>query len=41
MVPGEDYRGVWSNGGMVISRGNVIICCLVRAIDKCGTMVEW
>jgi len=32
---------VWSNGGMVISRGNVIMCCLVRAIDECGAMVEW
>ena len=24
---------------MVISRGNVIMCCLVRAIDECGAMV--
>jgi hypothetical protein len=26
---------------MVISRGNVIMCCLVRAVDECGGMVEW
>jgi len=24
---------------MVISWGNVIMCCLVRAIDECGAMV--
>ena len=26
---------------MVISRGNVIMCCLVRAIDEYGAIVEW
>ena len=26
---------------MVISRENVIMCCLVRAIDGYGAMVEW
>jgi len=25
---------------MVISKGNVIMCCLVRAIDEYGAMVE-
>ena len=41
MLSGQGYRRVWSNGGMVISRGNVIMCCLVRAIDEYGAMVEW
>jgi len=26
---------------MVISRENVIMCCLVRAIDEYREMVEW
>ena len=41
MLSGQGYRGVWSNGGMVIGRGDVIMYCLVRAIDEYGAMVEW
>jgi hypothetical protein len=26
---------------MVISRRNVIMCCLVRAVDEYGAMMEW
>ena len=40
VLSGQGYRRVWSNGGMVISRGNVIMLCLVRAIDECGT-TDW
>jgi hypothetical protein len=38
---GEGYRWVYSNGGVVISRENVIICCLVRVIDGYRAMVKW
>ena len=40
MMSGQDYRWVWSNDGMVISRGDVIMWCLVRAIDEYGT-TDW
>jgi len=33
VLPGQDYRCAENNGGMVISRENVIMCCLVRATD--------
>jgi hypothetical protein len=33
MLSGESYRWVQSNGGVVISRESVIMCCLVRVID--------
>jgi len=41
VLPGQGYRCVYSNGGMVISRENVIMCCLVRDIDVYTAMVEW
>jgi len=33
VLPDQGYRWVWSNGGMVSIRGNVIMYCLIRAID--------
>ena len=41
MLSGQGYRRVWSNGGMVISRGNVIMCCLVTTKVEYGAMLEW
>jgi hypothetical protein len=41
VLSGQGYRRVWSNGGMVIGRGNVIMCFLVRAIDENGAILEW
>jgi hypothetical protein len=35
------YRCVYNNGGMVINRESVIMCCMVRAIDEYRAMVEW
>jgi len=40
MLSGQGYRWVQSNGGVVISRENVIICGLVRVIDEYRAMVE-
>jgi len=32
VLPDQGYRWVGNNGGMMIIRGNVIMCCLTRAI---------
>jgi len=41
VLPGQGYRCVYSNGGMVIGRQNVIMCRLVRAVDEYRAMVKW
>ena len=41
VLPGQGYRWVQSNGGMVISRESVLMRCLVRDIDGYRAMLEW
>jgi hypothetical protein len=41
VLPGQGCRIVYSNGGKVINRENVIMRYLVRVIDEYRAMVEW
>ena len=40
MLSGEGYKGVWSNGGMTVSRENVMMCSLIMAVYEYGT-IDW